>query len=89
MFVLAEEKRAGLLIRASADRVLAEKEVGKLWAKMVQQPLAGQLTLQITRTNSAPPGKPRSRLVHQVNSNLPGVPTRKLPPVTFSALVGG
>jgi hypothetical protein len=54
MFVLAEEKQASLVIRASADRLLAEKEVRKLWAKVEQQPLAGQLTLHITPNQQRP-----------------------------------
>lgn len=48
MFVLAEEKQASLVIRASADRALAEKDIRKLWAKVERQPLAGQVTLQIS-----------------------------------------
>jgi hypothetical protein len=54
MFVLAEEKQASLVIRASADRALVEQEVRKLWAKVEQQPLAGQVTLQITGNQQRP-----------------------------------
>lgn len=54
MFVLAEEKQAPLVIRASANRLLAEKEVGQLWTKVQQQPLADQLTLHITPNQQRP-----------------------------------
>lgn len=89
MFVLAEEKRAGLLVRASADRVLAEKEVGKLWAKLVQQPLVGQLTLQIT-SNQQRPARQATVSVRftQVKFRPPWRPNqKKLPPVTLNAIL--
>lgn len=47
MFTFAQERQASLLVRASRDRLLAEKEVRHLWAKVERQALAGQLTLQI------------------------------------------
>jgi hypothetical protein len=89
MFVLAEEKRAGLVVRASADRVLAEKEVGKLWAKLLQQPLAGQLTLQIT-ANQQRPARQATVSVRftQVKFKPPWRPNqKKLPPVTLNAIL--
>lgn len=89
MFVLAEEKRAGLVVRASADRVLAEKEVGKLWAKVLQQPLAGQLTLQIT-SNQQRPARQATVSVRftQVKFKPPWRPNqKKLPSVTLNAIL--
>jgi len=89
MFVLAEEKHAGLVIRASADRVLAEKEVGKLWAKVEQQPLAGHVTLQIT-PNQQRPARQATVSVRftQVNLRPPWRPNqKKLPPVTLTAIL--
>ncbi len=56
MFVLAEEKQASLVIRAAADRALAEKDVRKLWAKVEQQPLAGQAA----RSTDQRVGQPKS-----------------------------
>ena len=49
-----QEKKADLVVRASVDRVLMEKEVRKLWAKVQQQPMAGHLTLQITQNQQRP-----------------------------------
>jgi hypothetical protein len=89
MFVLAEEKRASLVVRASADRVLAEKEVGKLWAKLLQQPLVGQLTLQIT-ANQQRPARQATVSVQftQVTFRPPWRPNqKKLPPVTLNAIL--
>jgi hypothetical protein len=89
MFVLAEEKRAGLVVRASADRVLAEKEVGKLWAKLRRQPLAGQLTLHIT-ANQQRPARQATVSVRftQVKFRPPWRPNqKKLPPVTLNAIL--
>jgi hypothetical protein len=89
MFVLAEEKRAGLVVRAAADRVLAEKEVGKLWAKVLQQPLAGQLTLQITANQQRPARQATVSIrFTQVKFRPPWRPNqKKLPPVTLNAIL--
>jgi Transposase DNA-binding/Transposase Tn5 dimerisation domain len=89
LFVLAEEKKAGLVIRASADRVLAEKEVRKLWAKAAQQPLAGHLTLQIT-SNQQRPARQATVSVRftPVKLKPPWRPhQKKLPPVTLNAIL--
>jgi hypothetical protein len=48
MFALAQAKQAALLVRAAKNRRLAESEQDKLWAKVEQQPVAGQLTVRIT-----------------------------------------
>jgi hypothetical protein len=89
MFVLAEQKPAGLLIRASADRLLAEEEVSKLWPKVQQQPVAGHLTLQLTAN---PQREARQVLVSvrftQVQLKAPWRPNRqKLPAVTLTAIL--
>ena len=89
MFVLAEEKQAGLLIRASADRVLAEKEVRKLWAKVEQQAVSGQLTLQITQNQQR---QARQATVSvrftQVKLRPPWRPQqKKLPAVSLTAIL--
>jgi hypothetical protein len=89
MFVLAEAKQASLVIRASADRVLAEKEVRKLWAKVAQQPLAGQLTLQIS-SNQQRPARQATVSVRfsQVKLTPPWRPNqKKLPVVTLNAIL--
>jgi len=46
MFVMAQEKRADLLVRANADRRLDE-EAKNLWAKVESQKQAGELTVDI------------------------------------------
>jgi hypothetical protein len=89
MFVLAEEKQAGLVIRASADRVLAEKEVRKLWTKVQQQPLAGQLTLQLT-PNQQRPARQATVSVRftQVKLKPPWRPNqKKLPAISLNAIL--
>ena len=89
MFVLAEAKQAGLVIRASADRVLAEKEVRKLWAKVQQQPLAGQLTVQIT-PNQQRQARQATVSVRftQVKLKPPWRPNqKKLPVITLNAIL--
>lgn len=49
MFTLAQQQQAKLLVRASADRLLVDNEVSKLWKKVEQQAVAGQLTVQIPK----------------------------------------
>jgi hypothetical protein len=89
MFVLAEEKKASLVIRASADRALAEKEVHKLWTKVEQQPLVGQVTLQITgnQQRAARQATVSVRFC-QVKLRPPWRPNQqKLPSVTLNAIL--
>jgi hypothetical protein len=89
MFVLAQEKKAGLVIRASANRALAEKEVRKLWAKVEQQSLAGQLTVQIP-SNQQRPARQATVSVRfcPVKLRPPWRPKQhKLPPVTLTAIL--
>ena len=89
MFVLADKKKAGLVIRASADRVLAEKEVRKLWPKVERQPVIGHLTLQITKNQKR---QARQATVSvrftQVKLKPPWRPNqKKLPVVTLNAIL--
>jgi hypothetical protein len=89
MFALAEEKQARLVIRASADRALMEKDTRKLWAKVEQQPLAGQVTLQITGNHQRPARQATvSVRFCQVKLRPPWRPNqKKLPPVTLNAIL--
>jgi hypothetical protein len=89
MFVLAKEKQAYLVIRAAADRLLAEKEVRKLWAKVEQQPLVGQLTLHITPNQQRPARQATvSVRFSSVTLNPPWRPNqKKLPAITLNAIL--
>jgi hypothetical protein len=89
MFVLAQEKQTGLVIRASADRVLMEKEVRKLWAKVEQQPVAGHLTLQIAKNQQRQARQATvSVRFSQVKLRPPWRPKhKKLPVVTLTAIL--
>jgi hypothetical protein len=44
LFELADARQAALLVRASADRCLADEKVRHLWAKVERQRCAGELT---------------------------------------------
>jgi hypothetical protein len=89
MFVLAEEKSAKVVIRASADRVLAEKEVRHLWAKVEQQAGVGQLTLQISGNQQRQARQATvSVRFSQVKLRPPWRPDqKKLPPITLTAIL--
>ena len=89
MFVLAQEKTADILIRASSDRSLAEQEVDKLWAKVEQQAIAGHLTVHIAKNQKR---EAREATVSvrfaQVRLKPPWRPNKqKLPPVTLNAIL--
>jgi hypothetical protein len=89
MFTLAQRKKAKLLIRASADRALAEAEVSKLWQKVEQQAVTGQLTVQITQ-NQQQPARQATVSVRftQVKLRPPWRPNQqKLPVVTLNAIL--
>ena len=89
MFVLAQEKEAELLVRASSNRRLAEQEVDKLWAKVEQQPLAGHLTVRIAK-NQKQEAREATVSVRftQVRLKPPWRPNgKKLPPVTLNAIL--
>jgi hypothetical protein len=89
MLVLAQEKTAVALIRASSDRSLAEQEVDKLWAKVEQQAIAGHLTVHIAKNQKR---EAREATVSvrfaQVRLKPPWRPNKqKLPPVTLNAIL--
>lgn len=89
MFVLAQEKKADLLVRASKDRCLAEPEVKKLWAKVEQQPIAGHLTVHIAKNQNR---EARVATVSvrftKVRLKPPWRPNgKKLPPVTLYSIL--
>jgi len=89
MFVLAQEKEADLLIRASSDRSLAEQEVGKLWAKVERQAIAGHLTVHIAK-NQKQEARQATVSVRftPVRLKPPWRPNKqKLPPVTLNAIL--
>jgi len=89
MFVLAQEKEADLLVRASSNRRLAEQEVDKLWAKVEQQALAGHLTVRIAK-NQKQEAREATLSVRftQVRLKPPWRPNgKKLPPVTLNAIL--
>ena len=48
MFVLGQERQASLLVRADDDRCLQDDETKHLWSKVEQQPVQGELNVQIT-----------------------------------------
>jgi len=79
MFVLAEEKEAGLVIRASSDRVLAEQGVGKLWNKVEQQAVAGHLRLHIPQN--------QKRQARQATVSVRFTQVQLRPPVTLNAIL--
>jgi hypothetical protein len=89
MFVLAQEKEAGLLVRASKDRRLAEAEVTKLWAKAEQQAIAGHLTVRIAQNQKRDAREATvSVRFTQVHLKPPWRPNgNKLPPVTLHAIL--
>ena len=49
MFVLAKHKDAGLVMRASTDRALVDKDWGRLWRKVENQPVVGTQILVIPK----------------------------------------
>jgi len=89
MFAFAEEQQASLLIRASRDRLLAEKEVRKLWAKVEGQAIAGQLSVQIA-ANQQQQARQATVSVRFTSVKLkpPWRPNqKKLPSVTLNAIL--
>jgi hypothetical protein len=89
MFTMAQRKQAKLLIRASADRSLADDEVSKLWSKVEQQAVAGQLTVHIAQ-NQQQPARQATVSVRftQVKLKPPWRPNQqKLPVVTLNAIL--
>ena len=88
MFVMAQERRADLLVRASADRRLDE-EAKSLWVKAESQRQAGELTIEMVGNNER---KARRAMVSvrfcAVTLRPPWRPQKmKLPPVTLTAIL--
>ena len=90
MFLVAQKPNASLLVRASSDRCLDEQEEAlKLWQKIEQQPIAGELTVKITGNQKR---KARKATVSirftQVKLKPPKRPKqKKLPPLTLNAIL--
>jgi hypothetical protein len=89
MFVLGQEKDASLLIRASSDRSLAENEVGRLWANVERQSVAGQLKVRIAKNQKqAARTATVSVRFSEVELKPPWRPNqKKLPPVKLNAIL--
>ena len=89
MFVLAQKEEASLLVRASSNRKLLDEETGKLWPSVEQQPIAGNLTVDITG-NSERKARTANVSVRYTSVELkpPWRPNQlKLPPVTLNAIL--
>jgi len=89
MFVLAETQQANLLVRASTDRSLTDNKISHLWAKVEQQAVAGQLTVQIAKNQKQ---EARQATVSirftEVTLKPPWRPNQqKLPSVTLNAIL--
>lgn len=90
MFVVAQEKNASILVRANVDRCLADQEeINKLWQKVEQQPVWGELSVEITGNQKR---KARQATVSvrfaPVKLKPPWRPDKKkLPPVTLNAIL--
>jgi len=90
MFVLAQEKKAKLLVRAATDRLLVkDEEVRKLWQKVEQQAIAGHLTVEIAGNKQQAARQARvSVRFSQVSLKPPWRPNKKnLPVVTLNAIL--
>ena len=89
MFVLAQERHASLLVRADNDRCLQADKVKQLWPKLEQQPIQGEINVQITGNGKR---KERHATVSirscTVNLRPPWRPKqKKLPIVTLQAIL--
>jgi len=90
LFALADERQASLLVRASADRCLAENKVKHLWDKVERQRRVGELTVEITGNQKHPARQATVSLRFcQVALKPPArpLPQEKLPPVTLTAIL--
>lgn len=89
MFALAQEQAALLLVRANADRRLAEDDVQSLWAKATRQAKQGELTVQMTGNQKRPARQATVSIRFcQVHFNPPWRPQqKKLPAVTLTAIL--
>lgn len=89
MFVLATDRQASLLVRASADRCLAEEKVKHLWAKIERQKRVGELTVEITGNQNRPARQATVSIrFGQVTLKPPArPPSHPLSPVTLTAIL--
>lgn len=90
LFALADERSASLLVRASADRCLADNKVKHLWEKVERRRRVGELTVEITGNQQRPARQATVSLRFcQVTLKPPARPRPqdKLPPVTLTALL--
>ena len=89
LFALAQEQQASLLVRAADNRRLQDDAVKHLWSKVEQQPLQGELSVQITGNDQR---KDRQATVTirycTVNLRPPWRPEqKKLPVVALQAIL--
>jgi hypothetical protein len=90
LFALADKRQASLLVRASADRCLAENKVKHLWDKVERRRRVGELTVEITGNQKHPARQATVSLRFcQVTLKPPARPRpqEKLPPVTLTAIL--
>lgn len=89
MFVLAKDKEAGLLVRASTDRVLVDEHWDKLWSKVENQPVVDILTVHVPKKDKQE--KRTATVVVRfttVTLKPPWRPERKkLPAITLNAVL--
>jgi hypothetical protein len=89
MFVMAQERRASLLVRAADDRCLQDDETEHLWSKAEQQPVKGELSVVITGNDRRKERQATVTLrVCTVNLRPPWRPEqKKLPAITLQAIL--
>jgi hypothetical protein len=90
LFALAHKRPASLLVRASADRCLADNKVKHLWEKVERRRRVGELSVEITGNQNRPARQATVSLRFcQVTLKPPTRPRSqdKLPPVTLTAIL--
>jgi hypothetical protein len=90
LFALTAKRQASLLVRASADRCLADNKVKHLWEKVERHRPVGKLTVEITGNQQRPARQATVSLRFcQVTLKPPARPRAqdKLPPVTLIAIL--
>jgi Transposase Tn5 dimerisation domain/Transposase DNA-binding len=89
MLALADARHASLVVRASADRSLAEAKVTHLWAKVERQRQTGELTVAITGNHHRPARQATVALRFcSVTLKPPKRPhPHRLPAVTLTAIL--
>jgi len=90
LFARAAQRQASLLVRASADRCLADNKVQHLWEKVERRRRVGELTVEITGNQQHPARQATVSLRFcQVTLKPPARPhsQAKLPSVTLTAIL--